>query len=37
MEKENYRKFALMMIVSYVIMYGVMFTNAAEFGHIRLS
>ena len=37
MEKGNYKKFAWMMIASFVIMYGVMFTNVAEFDHIRFS
>ncbi len=32
-----YIKFALMLTVSFFIMYGVMFLNAAEFSHIYLS
>jgi len=37
METNNYRKFALMLAVSFVIMYTVMFLNVDEFNHIYLS
>lgn len=33
----NYLKFGLMMIVSFVIMYAVMFLNVARFDHVYLS
>lgn len=33
----NYMKFGLMMIVSFVIMYAVMFLNADQFDHVYLS
>ena len=33
----NYMKFGLMMIVSFVIMYAVMFLNADQFDHVMLS
>lgn len=37
MEKENYKKFALTMIVSFVIMYAVMFLNVDRLDHIYIS
>jgi len=37
MEKSNYKKFGIMMAVSFVIMYGVMFLNVWEGSHIMLS
>ena len=37
METNNYRKFALMLAASFVIMYTVMFLNVDEFNHIYLS
>jgi len=37
METNNYQKFALMLAVSFVIMYTVMFFNVDEFNHIYLS
>tara|TARA_R100000935_G_scaffold35987_1_gene56717 strand:- start:416 stop:871 length:456 start_codon:yes stop_codon:yes gene_type:complete len=37
MKANNYLKFALMMVVSFIIMYAVMFANVAEFDHIMLS
>jgi uncharacterized protein (DUF305 family) len=37
MEKRNYQKFALMIVISFLIMYGVMFTNVAQLDHIMLS
>ncbi len=37
MKKASYQKFALMMTISFVIMYAVMFMNVAEFDHIMLS
>lgn len=37
MKANNYLKFALMMVVSFIIMYAVMFTNVAEFDHVMLS
>ncbi len=33
----SYGKFALMMAISFVIMYAVMFLNISEFNHIYLS
>ena len=33
----SYRKFVLMMIVSFIIMYAVMFLNADQFDHVMLS
>ncbi|MEP6703466.1 MAG: DUF305 domain-containing protein [Acidobacteriota bacterium] len=35
--KGTYGKFALMMAISFVIMYAVMFMNVSEFDHIYLS
>ncbi|WP_242928437.1 DUF305 domain-containing protein [Pontibacter vulgaris] len=37
MEKGNYKKFFLMLSVSFVIMYGVMFLNADKFDHVYLN
>lgn len=37
MEKSNYRKFLLMLCISFVIMYIVMFLNVDKFDHIYLS
>lgn len=37
MKSNNYLKFTLMMLVSFIIMYSVMFANVAEFDHIMLS
>ncbi|NDK55041.1 DUF305 domain-containing protein [Pontibacter fetidus] len=37
MEKGNYSKFLLMLLVSFVIMYSVMFMNVASTDHIYLS
>lgn len=37
MKANNYVKFAFMMVVSFIIMYAVMFANVAESGHIMLS
>ncbi len=37
MKSNNYLKFGLMMIVSFIIMYSVMFMNVAEFDHVMLS
>ena len=37
MKSSNYLKFALMMFVSFIIMYAVMFANVAEFDHVMLS
>lgn len=36
-KKSNYKKFALMMATSFVIMYAVMFLNVASWDHIMLS
>lgn len=33
----SYKKFALMLAVSFVVMYGVMFLNADQFDHVMLS
>ncbi len=35
--KGSYSKFGLMMAVSFVIMYAIMFLNAAQFDHVMLS
>ncbi len=37
MEKGNYKKFLLMLGVSFVIMYGVMYLNADKFDHVYLN
>ncbi|MCB9182270.1 MAG: DUF305 domain-containing protein, partial [Flavobacteriales bacterium] len=37
MEHSPYPKFFLMLAISFVIMYAVMFLNVADSGHIRLS
>lgn len=37
MKKGNYKKFGLMMAVSFVVMYAVMFMNVDQFDHIMLS
>lgn len=37
MNKSNYKTFAIMMVVSFIIMYGVMFLNADVFDHVMLS
>ncbi len=37
MKNGSYKKFGLMMLVSFVIMYGVMFLNADVWGHVMLS
>lgn len=37
MENKNYLKFALMLGVSFVVMYAVMFLNADVFDHVMLS
>jgi uncharacterized protein (DUF305 family) len=37
MKNKNYLQFALMMAVSFVIMYGVMFLNADVWDHVMLS
>ena len=37
MKKGNYKKFGLMMAVSFVVMYAVMFLNADQFDHVMLS
>ncbi|MEO8405381.1 MAG: DUF305 domain-containing protein [Chitinophagaceae bacterium] len=37
MEKNNYRKFSLMLVISVFIMYGVMFLNVDDASHIYLS
>jgi uncharacterized protein (DUF305 family) len=37
MKNKSYQKFASMMAVSFVIMYGVMFLNADIFDHVMLS
>ncbi|HSJ11753.1 MAG TPA: DUF305 domain-containing protein [Gillisia sp.] len=37
MKSGNYLKFALMMVVSFIIMYAVMFANVAEFHHVMVS
>jgi len=36
-KKSNYGKFAWMMIVSFIVMYAVMFLNADVFDHVMLS
>lgn len=37
MHKNAYKKFFLMLLASFIIMYAVMFLNVAEFSHIYLS
>lgn len=37
MEKNNYQKFLLMLSISFVVMYAVMFLNVDRFDHIYLS
>lgn len=37
MQKMNYRKFLLMMLISFVIMFSVMFLNVDEVNHIYIS
>lgn len=37
MEAKNYRKFAIMLSISFVIMYTVMYLNVAELDHVYLS
>ncbi len=37
MEKGNYKTFALMLILSFIIMYGVMFLNVDQADHVYLS
>ncbi len=37
MKNSNYKKFGLMMVISFVIMYVVMFLNAFQFDHVMLS
>ncbi|MEP6260956.1 MAG: DUF305 domain-containing protein [Gillisia sp.] len=37
MKSNNYLKFVLMMVVSFIIMYAVMFANVAAFDHVMLS
>ncbi len=37
MKKGNYKKFAAMMLTSFVIMYAVMFLNVDVFDHVMLS
>ncbi len=37
MEKGNYKRFGLMMLTSFVVMYGLMFINASQLDHIMLS
>lgn len=37
MKEGNYKKFGLMLAVSFVIMYGVMFLNADQFDHVYLN
>ena len=37
MEKDNYKKFAISLIISFIIMYSVMFFNVSDTDHIYLS
>ncbi|MBV7270670.1 DUF305 domain-containing protein [Winogradskyella sp. WHY3] len=37
MKKSNYKKFGLMMLVSFVMMYAIMFLNVFELDHVMLS
>ncbi len=37
MENSNYKKFAVMLVVSFVLMYAIMFLNVEEPDHIYLS
>ncbi len=35
--QSSYKKFGLMMLVSFILMYGIMFLNVFEFNHIYIS
>lgn len=37
MKNSNYTKFAIMMLTSFVLMYGIMFLNVFELDHVMLS
>lgn len=37
MKKSNYKKFGLMLLVSFIMMYAIMFLNVFELDHIMLS
>lgn len=37
MKKSNYKKFGLMLLVSFIMMYAIMFLNVFELDHILLS
>ena len=37
MKKSNYKKFGLMMLVSFIMMYGIMFLNVFKLDHVLLS
>lgn len=37
MKNSNYKKFGLMMLTSFIIMYAIMFLNADRFEHVMLS
>ncbi|MEO6229440.1 MAG: DUF305 domain-containing protein [Ferruginibacter sp.] len=37
MQQMSYKKFSLMMLISFIIMYGVMFLNVDETNHIYIS
>lgn len=37
MEKTQYKKFGLMMLVSFIMMYGIMFLNVFQLDHVMLS
>lgn len=37
MEKGNYKKFALMLVVSYIIMYAIMYLNVDQFDHVYIN
>lgn len=37
MKSNNYAKFALMLVVSFILMYAIMFLNVNDVGHVYLS
>lgn len=37
MEKGNYKKFALMLFISFVVMYAIMYLNVDQFDHIYIN
>lgn len=37
MEKGSYRKFALMLVISFIIMYAIMYLNVDQFDHVYIN